>query len=377
MKRASVYLLLAFLFATAGCDKKATTSSPSVSDTLLSQIKLPPGFHISVFAHVVHARSLAMGDKGTIFVGTKGDGKVYALVDANNDGIAEKTYIVASGLVEPNGVAFRDGALYIADIDKVWRINDIEDNLAHPGQLELVSTNLPSNRNHGWRYTGFGPDGKLYIAIGDPCNVCDSAVEDPRFASIVRMNLDGSGYEIFASGIRNSVGFDWQPQTNKLWFTDNGRDDLGDDIPSDELNYAPNIGMNFGFPYCNEGDLPDPVYGSQHSCDEFTPPVLKLGAHMAPLGMKFYTGQMFPAEYKGQIFIAEHGSSNSSVLVGYRIVTAQVSGDQVISSKIFAAGWLQGNKVWGRPVDLLQLKDGSLLVSDDYASVVYRITYKL
>lgn len=377
MKNVFTFLLFALLLITIGCDKKTNTSVPSSNDTLLSQIKLPPGFHISIFARVTHARSLAVGENGTVFVGTKGDGKVYALVDANNDGIAEKTYIIASGLILANGVAYKNGSLYVAGLDSVWRIDNIESNLAHPGDRVLISDNFPGNRNHGSKYIGIGPDNKIYVAVGSPCNVCDSNVADPRYGSIVRMNMDGSGYELFATGIRNSVGFDWQPQTNKLWFTDNGRDDLGDDIPSDELDYAPNMGMNFGFPYCNEGDLPDPTYGSQHSCDEFTPPIFKLGAHVASLGMKFYSGKMFPPEYKGQIFIAEHGSSNSSVPVGYRIVTIQVNGDQVIGSKVFAEGWQQGNKTWGRPVDLLQLKDGSLLVSDDFASVVYRITYKL
>jgi glucose/arabinose dehydrogenase len=379
MKHLWTYLLFASLFIIASCDKKSSISTLGTTDTLpLSQIKLPPGFHISIFGRIPYARSLAIGANGTVFVGTKQQGgNVYALVDANNDGIAEKTYLIASGLNEPNGVAFRGGALYVAEINKVWRIDNIENNLAHPGQHVLVSNDFPSNLTHGWRYIGFGPDDKLYVAIGDPCNACDSAAEDARFASIVRMNADGSGFETFAKGIRNSVGFDWQPQTNKLWFTDNGRDDLGDYLPSDELNYAPNIGMNFGFPYCEEGDIPDTTFGAQYNCDEFTPPVLKLGAHVASLGMKFYTGKMFPQEYNGQMFIAEHGSTSSTILVGYRVVSVQVTGGQVISSKVFAEGWLQGNTVWGRPVDLLQLKDGSLLLSDDLAGAVYRITYKL
>lgn len=342
----------------------------------LPDIKLPAGFSISYFArNVENARSMTMGDKGTIFVGNRGGSKVYALVDENNDGVSDKKYIVADGLNTPNGVAFRNGSLYIAEISKIWRIDNIENDLANPAPPVMVFDKLPTSTHHGWKYIAFGPDGKLYIPIGAPCNICNDAEHDNRYASICRMNPDGTGFEVFAHGIRNSVGFAWHPQTNELWFTENGRDNAGDNMPADELNKAPKAGMHFGYPFCHQGDFLDPDYGKGKHCENYTPPVAKLGPHVAALGMKFYTGGMFPAEYKNTVFIAEHGSWNRSTPLGYRITMVRAR-DGKYSYEVFAEGWLKDGKAWGRPVDILQLKDGSLLVSDDRANAIYRITYK-
>lgn len=368
-------LLLCILLAvcSAACKNKVLQKT---EDPRLNDIKLPPGFHISLFADTIdNARSLALGDKGTVFVGNRDGDKVYALVDENNNGTADKKYILAKGLNMPNGVAFHKGALYVAEVNKIWRLDNIEDQLANPPQPVLVSDNYPSDKHHGWKYIAFGPDDKLYVPVGAPCNICDDNERDNRYASITRMNADGSGFEVFASGIRNTVGFAWHPQTKELWFTDNGRDMLGDDTPPDELNNAPKPGMHFGYPYCHAGEIKDPEYGDRHPCTDFTPPVQKLAPHTAALGMKFYTGDMFPAAYKNQVFIAEHGSWNRSEPIGYRIMMVKLEGNKAISYEPFAEGWLKNGKAWGRPVDILQLKDGSLLVSDDFANVIYRISY--
>ncbi|HXS37489.1 MAG TPA: PQQ-dependent sugar dehydrogenase [Flavipsychrobacter sp.] len=370
-----IFIIIACISVmSCGKDANAKDNGDKETDSLLSLIKLPPGFHISVYANVDNARSLALGDKGTVFVGTMHD-KVYALVNENNGDRATKVYTIATGMNTPNGVAFHNGSLYIAEINKIWRMDNIENNLAHSPKAVLVSDKYPSYIHHGWKYIAFGPDGKLYIPVGAPCNICDSNEHDPRFASITRMNPDGSGFEIFAGGIRNTVGFDWNLLTKQLWFTDNGRDNLGDNLPPDELNCAPHISMNFGYPYCHGGYIKDPIYGSRHSCSEFTPPVANLGPHVAALGMKFYTGKMFPSQYRNQIFIAEHGSWNRSTPIGYRITLVRLNGNKEVSYTVFAQGWLQNGKPWGRPVSLLQLKDGSLLVSDDFGNKVYRITY--
>ena len=286
---------------------------------------------------------------------------------------ADEVITIAHGLNEPNGVALRDGALYVAESSRVIRYDNIEDRLKNPPEPVVVSDNFPRQSGHEWKYLRFGPDGKLYVPIGAPCNICEPP--DKRQASIARMNADGSDFEIFARGVRNSVGFDWHPDTHQLWFTDNGRDLLGDDLPSDELNFAPEIGMNFGFPYCHQGDLPDPTFGKKHPCSEFVPPAAKLGPHVASLGMRFYTGNMFPSEYKNQIFIAEHGSWNRSIPIGYRVARVRLEGNRVVEQNIFAEGWLQGGEAWGRPVDVLVMPDGALLVSDDRAGAIYRISY--
>ncbi|MEZ4777233.1 MAG: sorbosone dehydrogenase family protein [Bacteroidia bacterium] len=341
----------------------------------IEKIKLPAGFKIEIFADSVsNARSLALGENGTIFVGTRSKGNVYAVVDADKDHKAEKIYTIATGLNMPNGVAFRNGSLYVAEVDKIWRYDQIESQLENPPAPVLVFDQLPNNAWHGWKYIAFGPDDKLYIPVGAPCNICLS--EEEIYASISRINPDGSGHEIYAHGVRNSVGFAWHPESGDLWFTDNGRDFLGDDQPADELDHAPKPGMHFGYPFCHQGDIPDPKYGEKRSCDEFTPPAQKLNPHGAALGMKFYTGSMFPESYHNRIFIAEHGSWNRSEPIGYRISMVTLEGDKAVAFEPFAEGWLDNGKAWGRPVDVLILEDGSMLVSDDHADLIYRISYQ-
>ena len=254
------------------------------------------------------------------------------------------------------------------------RYDDIEERQKNPPQPVLVSDRFPRDRQHGWKFIAFGPDGDLYVPVGAPCNICEPDVD--RYAALMRMKPDGSNLEVFARGIRNTVGFDWHPQTKELWFTDNGRDRQGDNVPPDELNHAPKAGLHFGYPYCHGGDIPDPEYGKKKPCSEFTPPAQNLGPHVAALGMRFYTGSIFPAEYRNQIFIAEHGSWNRSTPIGYRVMVVELKGNQAVSYRPFAQGWLQGNRAWGRPVDVLVMPDGALLISDDEAGAIYRITYK-
>ena len=341
----------------------------------VSQIKLPPGFAINVYAdQVPDARSMALGAKGTLFVSTRKAGNVYALRDTDGDHRADRMHAIARGLQSPNGVAFRDGALYVAEISRVWRYDNIEANLASPPKPALVTDKFPSDRHHGWKFIRFSPDGWLYVPVGAPCNICER--NDPRYASIMRMMPDGSGLEIFATGIRNTVGFDWHPETDELWFTENGRDWAGDDLPPDELNHAPRKGMNFGYPYCFGKNVKDPEFGSNGSCGKSVPSAQDLGPHVAALGMRFYTGGMFPAAYRDQIFIAEHGSWNRSTKIGYRVMLVRLKGNRPVSYEVFAEGWLAGDEAWGRPVDVQVLPDGSLLVSDDHAGAIYRIAYR-
>ena len=339
----------------------------------LDSIKLPPGFRIDVYAHPVPgARSMALGTGGTLFVGTRDEGSVYAVVDADQDGRADDVLTLARGLTMPNGVAFRDGALYVAETSRILRYDGIESRLKSPPAPVVVKGDLPRDGAHGWKFIAFGPDGLLYVPIGAPCNICDRG--DP-YASIGRMKPDGSGYEIVARGVRNTVGFDWHPGTRELWFTDNGRDEMGDEVPPDELNRLSRPGLHFGYPYCHGGDVADPRFGRSRPCSEFVAPAQKLGPHVAAIGMRFYTGSMFPAEYRGQVFIAEHGSWNRSRKIGYRVTLVRLKGDEAVSYEPFAEGWLRGEKEWGRPADVLVMPDGALLVSDDAAGAIYRISY--
>ncbi len=342
---------------------------PSFAVASINNVEVPPGFVIEEYADVPNARSLALGDQGTLFVSNRKGRSVYAVVE-NADG-STRTIELLRDMSTPNGIAFHDGDLFVAQTDRVFRYAVIEENLDAVPEAEVVEVNLPSDRRHGWRYIAFGPDDKLYISIGAPCNVCDEF----GYAQIIRMNADGSERETFASGIRNSVGFTWHPMTDELWFTDNGRDMMGDDIPPCELNHAPRAGLHFGFPYCHGGDILDPRFGEGRECENYRPPVQKLGPHVAPLGVKFYTGDMFPAEYRNQVFIAEHGSWNRSKKIGYRVTLVRLDGNRAVSYEPFAFGWLQGQSVSGRPVDLVVKEDGSLLVSDDLAGKIYRISY--
>jgi len=273
----------------------------------------------------------------------------------------------------PNGVALRDGDLYVAEVSRILRFNDIEQNLDKPGEPEVIFDDYPTETHHGWKYIAFGPDGKLYVPVGAPCNICKS--ENDVFASITRMDPDGSNMEVVQHGIRNTVGFTWHPETGELWFTDNGRDWMGDNKPDCELNHAPREGLHFGYPYCHQGDIPDPEFGEQRSCEEFVPPVQKLGPHVAPLGLEFYTGEQFPERFQGQVFIAQHGSWNRSEKIGYRVMRVKLENGRSAAYEPFAEGWLKNGKVSGRPVDIELLPDGSMLVSDDYANAIYRIYY--
>jgi glucose/arabinose dehydrogenase len=344
----------------------------------LSTLTLPAGFSIAAYSdQVPGARSMALASDGTLFVATQGN-KVYAVVDTNNDHVADKVIDFATGLRTPNGVAFKDGTLYVGELNRIVKFENALGSVKNGGGAtpKVVLDGLPSERMHGWKYLSFGPDGYLYYQVGAPCNICDRG--DP-FASIWRVKPDGTGNEVFARGVRNSVGQAWDPRTNELWFTDNGRDMLGDDRPNDELNHAPKPGLHFGYPYCHEGAIADPEFGNGHPCSNYEPPAQKMGPHVAALGLRFYTGSMFPAEYKNRLFIAQHGSWNRSPQagpIGYRIMTATIDGNKVTKYEPFAEGFLRGDQAWGRPVDLLQMPDGSMLVSDDTAGAVYRITYK-
>ncbi len=343
--------------------------------SILDKITLPAGFAISLFAdNVPGARSMALGENGTVFVGTRSSGDVYALQDTDQDGKAEQRYIIASGLNMPNGVAYKNGALYVAELNRIIRFDKIELHLSKSPKPIVVYNKFPNKKMHGWKYLRFGPDNKLYTAVGAPCNIC--LPKERVFTSLLRLNTDGSNMQILASGIRNTVGFDWHPKTNTLYFTENGRDWLGDDRPPDELNKWTKQGQHFGYPYCHGGEIPDPEFGKGKKCAAYTPPVWKFKAHIAPLGMRFYRGQQFPKSYRQQLFVAQHGSWNRSIPQGYRIALLTFKWGKVVSEQVFAEGWLgKEGKAFGRPVDILELTDGSLLVSDDLAGVVYKITY--
>ena len=345
----------------------------------LETLTLPEGFSIEVYtADVPNARQMSLSPNGTLFVSSRRAGNIYAVLDRDGDQSADRVFTIDSDLNMPNGVAFRDGALYVAEVNRVLRYDEIESNLATPPEPIVVNDSFPTERAHGWKFIAFGPEGRLYVPVGAPCNVCDNEESDPRFASILSMQPDGSDIQVYARGIRNSVGFAWHPETQELWFTNNGRDRLGDSQPSDTLNHAPESGLHFGFPFCHQGNIQDPDFNAR-SCDEFRPPAKKLGPHVASLGMRFYTGDMFPSMYHHQIFIAEHGSWNRTPEAGhtgYRLTVATLNGNRVTGYEVFAEGWLDAsNEAWGRPVDVQVMPDGALLVSDDQVGAIYRIFY--
>jgi glucose/arabinose dehydrogenase len=361
--------------APAGAGVPAAAAESGGHSLPLETIRLPEGFSISLYAEdVPGARSLALAPGGTLFVGSRDQGRVYALVDADRDHNAERVHVIAEGLSSPNGVALRDGALYVAEIHRILRFDAIEQRLADPPEPAVVYDEFPTEGHHGWKFIAFGPDGLLYVPVGAPCNICDS--EDPIFASITRMKPDGSDLEVYAHGIRNTVGFDWHPETGDLWFTDNGRDRLGDDVPPDELNVVTEPGQHFGYPYCHGDGIADPEFGAGKECARHRAPAIELGPHVAALGMRFYAGTMFPDGYRGRILIAEHGSWNRSTPIGYRVMQVRLEGNRAVAYEPFAEGWLgDDGEAWGRPVDVLAMPDGALLVSDDKAGAVYRIAY--
>ena len=350
-------------------------SQPGNHQDLLKHLRVPDGFKISVFADKLpNARSLALGDNGIVFVGTGASGAVYAVEDTNHDGVADKNHTIATNLYMPNGVAYKDGALYVAEINRIIRFDDITQSLDKPPKPIVVYDKFPSDKHHGWKYLRFGPDGKLYTAIGAPCNICKP---DKPYGSLIRLNTDGSGFEIIATGIRNTVGFDWQPETNTLFFNEHGRNNLGDDAPPEELNQWSKVGEHFGYPYCHGGNIPDSEFGNERACREFIPPVWTYNAHNAPLGLWFYRGKQFPAEYQKQLFVALHGSWNRTQPDGYKVIWVKFKDGQPVSDETFISGWLtKTNEVLGRPVDIMEMPDGSLLVCDDHAGLIYKVEYK-
>ncbi|BBB24648.1 PQQ-dependent sugar dehydrogenase [Amphritea japonica] len=348
-------------------------SHASLADLPLERLRLPAGYTLSVVAEVDNARQIALGEPGTLFVGSRRAGKVYRLRDSDGDGIYEQQEILLKRLNMPSGIAYRDGDLYIAAVNQILRITDAGTQPQRPVATELITDYLPDIKHHGWKYLKFGPDGELYFNLGAPCNICLS--DDPRFASILKLNLQTTRQTIVAHGVRNSVGFAWHPSSHELWFTDNGRDHLGDDQPDDELNRLSEPGQHFGYPYVHAGDIPDPALHQGQSFSDYQSPVLKLGAHVAPLGLSFYTGNQFPDANQNSLFIAEHGSWNRSSKVGYRVVQVDTSATP-ITQRVFIEGWLQGESAWGRPVDIVTDRDGSLLISDDKAGVIYRVSYR-
>ena len=376
LRRAGTLALAALCLALA---TPATRAQPAPLP--LDTITLPPGFSIELLARVPNARQMALGPRvgggHVLYVGSKSAGTVHAL-ELDAAGKPGPLHQIARGLNEPVGVAVRDGHLYVSATSRILRFERIGERLAQPPQPQVLRDDLPTDRSHGWKFIAFGPDGWLYVPVGAPCNICEPAPD--RYAAILRMSADGAKLETFARGVRNTVGFDWHPETHELWFTDNGRDMLGDDVPPDELNHAPRAGLHFGYPYCHAGVLPDPEFGAKPGarggCKDFTPPAQLLGAHVAALGLRFYTGRMFPPEWRGRIFIAEHGSWNRSRKVGYRITAVRLDGAKAVAYEPFASGWLQGDSAWGRPADVLVAPDGALLVSDDSAGAIYRISHR-
>jgi glucose/arabinose dehydrogenase len=388
--RFSPTLLAVLLLSISACKEEKATSvagplgqkisiADAKADVQLDKLKLPEGFSIDVWAaEVPNARSMAVSESGIVFVGNRQENNVYALVDENGDGKADSKYVLANDQRMPNGVAVKDGDLYVAEVSRILRFKDIENNLTKPS-YEVVYDGYPDEAHHGWKFIAFGPDGMLYIPVGAPCNICVS--EDPIFASITRLDVSkpGAKPEIYAHGVRNSVGMTWHPETKELWFTDNGRDMLGDDTPDCELNKATALGQHFGYPYWHAGTIKDPEVGSEgKEASFYTAPEAKLGAHTAPLGLRFYTGDQFPAIYKNQLFIAKHGSWNRSKKSGYEVILARLDAmGKVSGQEVMVSGWLDQatQEAWGRPVDVQQLADGSLLISDDVANCIYRLSY--
>jgi glucose/arabinose dehydrogenase len=338
----------------------------------LAKLKLPKGFNAEIYAAgVTNARSLRVDDKGNIYVSTRLLDRIYAITDGNGK---KEVKTIATGLNSPNGIALHNGTLYIAEINKISKIDNVAEKLDSPPKPTVIYDDLPSDAPHGWKFLTVGPDNKLYFNVGAPCNIC---MPSDRHAQIRRINLDGSGPEVVARGIRQIVGMDWHPTLKVLYFTENQRDWLSEDQPQDKLNRMLRPGQdNFGFPYCDGGDIPDPQFGWGRSCNEFTRPIAQLGPHSAPLGMRFYTGKMFPKEYRNAIFVVRHGSWNKSKKIGGDVLVARLNPDGTVKSIApFITGFLQDNNYVGRPVDIEWLKDGSMLLSDDYNGALYRITY--
>ena len=346
---------------------------PTAADKLpIAKLKVPKGFKIEVYASgLANARSLRQGDKGTVFVSSRILDKVYAI---NDQGGRREVKTLYSGLYRPNGLAFDNGTLYIAELSKISKVEKIEDNLDNPPKPVVIYDDLPKDEAHGWKFMAIGPDNKLYVEVGQPGN---NVLHDKDHGQIRRLNLDGTGAEVVAFGVRHSVGFDWNPKTKELYFTDNGRDWLSEDIPNDELNRVTKVGQDFGEPYCHQGNIPDIEFGWGHDCKDYVPPIALMGPHAAALGMRFYTGSMFPSVYRDQIFVARHGSWNRSKKFGGDIALVKLNKDGSVKSvEPFITGFLQpDNNYVGRPVDVMNMPDGSMLISDDWNGAIWRLTY--
>ena len=345
----------------------------SVHGLMLDEIQLPQGFQIKVFASgVTDARQIAKGPDGVIFVGSRAAGAVYRVTDVDGDYVADRVEQIASELYMPSGIAYREGKLYIAEVHRITVLHQPLAEKLNEMAAEVIYDNLPNDAHHGWKAIDFGPDGRLYVPVGAPCNVCE--VKAPH-GTILAVDLAAKRSQIIAQGVRNSVGFAWHPVSRKLWFSDNGRDWMGDDIPGCEINRVDAAGQHFGFPYVHADGIADDGFEKPNAL-EVSLPAQVLGAHVAPLGLLFYTGAQFPKAYNNRLFVAQHGSWNRTEKAGYNIMVASINDEgQVIAYEQFASGWLKGQAVWGRPVDIEQLVDGSLLVSDDQAGVIYRISY--
>ncbi len=335
-------------------------------------LKAPAGFKVELWATgLPNGRSMTISPAGTVFVGSRFVGKVYAVIDRGDH---REVKVIASDLHRPNGVTFRDGTLYVAEVSRILRFDHIEEQLDHPPAPVVIYDALPKDEPHGWKFLTISPDGRyLYFGIGSPGNIL---LPPPTHATINRLDLKTNTLEVVAHGVRNTVGMAFHPVTHELWFTHLARDWLSDDLPNDTLNRLSENGQDFGFPYCHQGNLPDPQFGVGHSCAGYAQPVLNLGPHVASLGMRFYTGTQFPAQYRNNIFIADHGSWNRSQKTGFD-VTRVVLDDQghALALEPFVTGWLQGdNTFWGRPADVEVYKDGSLLVSDDWNGAIFRVS---
>ena len=349
----------------------------------LETLRLPEGFHIEVYAKdVPNARQMALGATGIVYVGSRSEGKIHAVVDADKDGVAEKVVLIAENLTMPSGITYRNGDLFVSEVSKIHKFANIDDTYSTSPKSEIVVADLPAEKHHGWKNIDFGPDGWLYVPVGAPCNICetvdDGKFNDERFSSILKFNLQTGDQEWVAKGVRNSVGFDWHPETKELWFSDNGRDWMGDDIPPCEINRVAQQGQHFGYPYFHGGDIPDPDFAGDKKAEDYVYPELNLGAYVAPLGILFYSADEVPAVYKKRLFVAEHGSWNRSTKSGYRVMMATIEDNNVIDYQPFVDGFLntQEDSAWGRPVAMLTLPDGSLLISDDFANAIYKVTYK-
>ncbi len=347
-------------------DTPLVFTSTEESDKELSFLNLPQGGAIRYYADdVPGARSLSAGPEGVVFVGTRGEGVVYALLDKNLDGRSDERFVVASGLNSPNGIVYHQGTLYVAEISRIIRFKNIDTTYQNKPAYEVVYDNLPKEGHHGWRYMALGPDDRLYLGIGAPCNVCE--VKDP-FGTIASLNLDWSDFRVEARGIRNTVGFDWNPSDNTLWFSENGRDMMGDDIPRDELNHITSDSPHFGYPYCHESDVLDPGFGKGQDCNDYVAPAISLSPHAAALGIKFVGSKLY---------IAEHGSWNRKTPIGYRVMSVDVSGNGASNYQVVVDGWLGSNgKAVGRPVDILVFDEKTLLISDDFAGAIYALSIK-